>query len=264
MSSNKSVLQLEYDGSQWCGWQTQTHRNTLQDTLELAIGQFCPAESTKTVCAGRTDSGVHAVCQIVHFDIKAQRKDWVRGLNSFLPKSLSVVKSFVVSEDFHARFSALSRTYNYLILNRRHPSALYQGRTGWVFYDLDVTRMQQAAQYLLGEHDFSCFRAAQCQAKTPIRTVILCDVIRRGEFVCIKIQANAFLHHMVRNIVSALVEIGIGKCEPSWINELLETKNREVAPPTFSPDGLFLSDVEYPAEFGLVFDNALAPFGFFV
>jgi tRNA pseudouridine38-40 synthase len=257
---SRIVLQLEYDGSRWCGWQTQPQHNTLQDTLESAIQLFCPSESIKTVCSGRTDAGVHAFCQVVHFDTNLQRKDWVRGINAFLPNSMSVVKSFEVAERFHARFSALSRTYSYLILNRRHRSALCHARAGWVFYDLDVDLMSQAAQYLVGEYDFSCFRAAQCQAKTPVRNVMSCVVKRRDAFVTVVIQANAFLHHMVRNIVSALVEVGIGRRDPAWIAELIEAKNREIAPPTFAPDGLFFTDVAYPAEFALSFDRSLSLF----
>jgi tRNA pseudouridine38-40 synthase len=257
---SRIALQLSYDGSFLQGWQTQPHRQTLQDVLEKSLSLFCP-ESLKiqTTCAGRTDAGVHALYQIVHFDTLERRKDWARGINTFLPHYFSAVAFSEVSDSFHARFSAISRSYTYLILNTPNRVATFDRRCTWVFRPLDIALMQEGAQFLLGEQDFSSFRSVQCQARTPVKTIFDCRVIREKQWVVVRIKANAFLHHMVRNIVSALVEVGSLNRPPEWIRTVIEKKNREFAPATFPPNGLYLSEVEYPHTFGLTFPSFSFP-----
>ncbi|WP_033534437.1 tRNA pseudouridine(38-40) synthase TruA [Bordetella trematum] len=261
------ALGLSYDGSAWQGWQTQPHGQTVQDTLEAALGQFAgTGQPLATTCAGRTDTGVHAAMQVVHLDTDLQRRDesWVRGVNAFLPPSISVHWAQPVSEAFHARFAAESRSYVYLLWRGRVRPALWAGRAGWCFQPLDVAAMQQAAQALLGEHDFSSFRSSQCQAKHPVRTLQRLDIVERGPFLVFSLTANAFLHHMVRNIMGALLQIGQGREPVTWMAEVLGARDRRQAAPTFAPDGLYLASVAYPATFGLPgLDSAagqLAPF----
>ena len=256
------ALGIQYDGRQWQGWQTQPHRKTVQDTLEAALAKFCQ-QSVVTVCAGRTDSGVHAIEQVVHFDTEAERElfAWVRGLNAFLPATIAVRWAAEVAgatqasgaeqDAFHARFSAQARTYHYLIYNHPVRSPLWSGRSGWVFRPLRVEAMQAAAQALIGTHDFSAFRAAECQAHSPVRTMHTITLQRQGELILVTLKANAFLHHMVRNIVGSLIQVGIGNAAEAWVGEVLAARNRDLAAPTFSPDGLYLAKIDYDARWNL-------------
>lgn len=246
------ALGLAYDGSPWQGWQTQPGGITVQDTLESALGRFL-AHPTATICAGRTDTGVHALEQVVHLDTDARRapESWVRGLNALLPSSVAVQWASPVDGEFHARFSALSRTYVYVVRQARVRSPLAHGRVGWVYRPLALEPMRQAAARLLGEHDFSAFRSSQCQAASPVRTLHALDIRRQGDFFVFVFRANAFLHHMVRNLMGALLYVGQGRQEPDWIDALLRQRDRCLAAPTFSPAGLYLAGVEYPPRFGL-------------
>ncbi|MGB3290484.1 MAG: tRNA pseudouridine(38-40) synthase TruA [Burkholderiaceae bacterium] len=246
------ALGIVYDGSRWLGWQTQRGGGTVQDTLESALAQFL-AQPTGTICAGRTDTGVHALGQVVHLDTQVERRDesWVRGLNALLPDSVAVQWAQAVPDEFHARFSALSRSYIYLLRNARQRSPLMHARAGWVYHALDLERMRQAAARLVGEHDFSSFRSSQCQAASPIRKLSTLDIVQHGEYFLFTFQANAFLHHMVRNLMGALLYVGQGRQDPAWMDELLAQRDRRRAAPTFSPDGLYLAQVGYPAGFGL-------------
>jgi len=248
----RMALGVSYDGARWQGWQTQPHGSTVQDTLETALSRFL-ARPVRTVCAGRTDTGVHAVGQVVHLDTLAERRteSWVRGVNALLPQSVAVQWAQPVPDDFHARFSALSRTYIYWLRSARVRSPLTYGRAGWVHYPLELELMRQAAGRMLGEHDFSCFRSSDCQAASPIRTLHRLDIDRRGEFYIFTFKANAFLHHMVRNLMGALVYVGHGRQPPEWIDALLARRDRRLAAPTFPPDGLYLAQVEYAPEFSL-------------
>lgn len=245
------ALGIQYDGTPWHGWQTQPHGRTVQDALESALQKFCQTPVV-TTCAGRTDAGVHALAQVVHIDTLINRENfsWVRGVNAFLPSSIAVRWAVEVAggeQGFHARFSALARTYHYLIYNHPVRSPLWQARAGWVFRPLDVTQMHAAAQLLLGEHDFSAFRAAECQAASPVRHLRSIAVHRHGDRVLVTLTANAFLHHMVRNIVGSLVQVGMGNRPDVWMADLLASRQRELAAPTFSPDGLYLAKVDYDA-----------------
>lgn len=246
------ALGLEYDGRSFEGWQTQPSGQTVQDYLEAAVFQFT-GEKVKAVCAGRTDANVHATGQVIHLDTNAVRKEvsWVRGLNSYLPAECAVRWAKGVPEEFHARFSAQSRTYEYWISNEPVRSPILAGRTGWVFRPLDEEKMQEAGQYLLGEHDFSSFRAAGCQSKTPVKNIEFLNVSRRERLLKIHIKANAFLYHMVRNIVGCLVYVGTGARPVEWMEEVLEARSRQAAAPTFYPTGLYLTGVGYPEIFGL-------------
>jgi len=247
-------LGLAYDGSGWQGWQTQPHRQTVQDTLEAALGRFAGIDgSLATICAGRTDTGVHAAMQVVHLDTSLQRRaeSWVRGVNAFLPPSISVLWAQPVSDAFHARFSARSRTYHYLLWRGRVRPPLWAGRAGWCFQPLDVGAMRQAAALLLGEHDFSSFRSSQCQARHPVRTLHELDIEECGSFLVFRLRANAFLHHMVRNLLGALLQVGQGRQPVGWMSVLLAARDRRCGAATFAPDGLYLTAIEYPPEYGL-------------
>ncbi|MFU0841826.1 MAG: tRNA pseudouridine synthase A [Burkholderia sp.] len=256
----KVALGIEYCGTDFFGWQVQPTKPTVQRTVEEAIGAFL-CKPVATICAGRTDTAVHATGQVVSFDTDAARPEnsWVRGVNSFLPKSVSVRWARRVPDDFSARFSARSRTYEYWIYNSPTRSPVLWNLTGWVFRELDAEKMQQGARYLLGEHDFSSFRASECQAATPVRTVHRLEVTRRGELVGIRIEANAFLQHMVRNIIGTLVYVGTGRERPEWVADVLAAKCRDAAAPTFSPSGLYLTGVRYE-EPGLPL-GGISPFG---
>lgn len=246
------ALGLSYDGAPWQGWQTQPHRRTVQDTLELALLRFA-GQPVATICAGRTDTGVHAAQQIVHLDTLLDRPDqaWVRGVNAHLPASIAVRWAQPVSETFHARFSARSRAYVYLLIDDPVRQPTWVGRAGWSFRPLDHEAMRLGAAHLLGEHDFSSFRSSQCQAASPVRTMQALDIERRGRFVIFTVRANAFLHHMVRNIVGALVYVGQGRLAPDAIRDLLAERDRRRGAPTYAADGLYLTAVSYPGEFGL-------------
>ena len=246
------ALGVEYDGSDFAGWESQPRQRTVQATLESALSSVA-ARQVETVCAGRTDAGVHATAQVVHFDSRAERAphEWVLGANSNLPGDVSVRWASPVAENFHARYSAVCRYYRYVIQNRRERSALLRQRAAWERNPLDVGCMQAAGDHLLGEQDFSSFRAAGCQAKSPVRTVVGLEVHRRGDLVLIDIAANAFLQHMVRNVAGVLIEIGKGKREPAWARELLEARDRTRGAATAPPQGLYLSRIDYPPEDGL-------------
>jgi tRNA pseudouridine38-40 synthase len=246
------AIGLQYDGTPWQGWQTQPHGLTVQDVLQAAIRKFS-LQDIPVQCAGRTDTGVHAIGQVAHFDTDVGRtmQSWVRGVNSFLPPSIAVRWAQEVAPDFHARFSAIGRTYHYYLYNHPVRSPLLQGRAGWAFRPLDVSRMQQAAQHLVGRHDFSAFRAAQCQASSPVRSMETLQVARSGDLVCFTLTANAFLHHMVRNIVGSLIAVGSGAQPTDWIAGLLASADRTLAAPTFMPDGLYLANIDYGPNWNL-------------
>lgn len=242
------ALGLEYNGSQFCGWQHQPQGCGVQDALERALAQIA-GRAVSVVAAGRTDAGVHASAQVVHFDVEVERPltAWVRGVNAFLPAGVAVIWAQCVSNDFHARFSARSRSYRYVLLNHPVRPALNAAKVGWYHAELDVPLMQQAALWLVGEHDFSAFRAAECQAKSPVRVMQKLQVSKQGDQMFFDLTANAFLHHMVRNIVGALVYVGQGKYPPVWIAQLLQQRDRTCAAPTFAAAGLYLCQVEYDA-----------------
>lgn len=241
------ALGIEYDGSAFCGWQHQPQMPTVQETLESALKSFSTVP-LRTVCAGRTDTGVHATHQVVDFDSPVQRPltAWVRGVNAYLPSTVAVRWARFVPDDFSSRFSAVERTYEYWILNDPVRSPLLASRTGWLFRPCDEAKMQEAANLLIGEHDFSSFRASECQAKTPVRLVHEVTVKRFGRMIGIRLRANAFLHHMVRNIVGSLVYVGTGRESLSWFKEVFEAKDRTLAAPTFAASGLYLVGVKYP------------------
>ena len=252
MTTTRIAIGLEYDGSAFCGWQTQPSGCAVQDHVERALAGIAGVP-VATICAGRTDAGVHAIAQVAHFDTPVERPEtaWVRGANALLPASVAVTWARAVSDDFHARYSARRRSYRYVLLNRGVRPAADAGRVGWFHLPLDTQRMHAAAQALVGEHDFSAFRASECQAKSPVREVHAIAVKRTGDYVVMDFCANAFLHHMVRNIVGALVHVGKGAREPAWIAELLQGRDRTRAAPTFDAAGLYLSGVEYDRAFAL-------------
>jgi tRNA pseudouridine38-40 synthase len=224
----------------------------VQDALEAALASIADA-AVGVTAAGRTDRGVHARGQVVHFDTVARRPEsaWVRGVNALLPDSVAVLWSKEMPDDFHARYSAVSRTYRYLLLNRPVRAALEATRVGWFHAPLDVDAMKEAALLLLGEHDFSAFRSSECQAKTPVRTLHELHIERHGERIDFLLRANAFLHHMVRNIVGTLVYVGSGKHPPQWAREVLLSKQRSRAAPTFAAEGLYLETIEYASRWRL-------------
>lgn len=246
------ALGVEYDGAPYSGWQSQTGVLTVQDTLQAALGSVA-GERISVIAAGRTDAGVHALEQVVHFDTQADRAQtaWVRGANAHLPPHVAVLWAHAVADEFHARFSAQARSYRYWLLNRPVRPAVQSGRMGWFYKPLDIEKMQEAAQCLLGEHDFSAFRASECQAKTPVKTLSRLDIRREGDMIVFELTADAFLHHMVRNIVGCLVYVGKNKYPPAWVRELLEGRNRTRAAPTFAPDGLYLTRIQYDAKWNL-------------
>jgi tRNA pseudouridine38-40 synthase len=246
------ALGLEYDGRAFCGWQHQPGGCSVQDHLEAALARFVDAP-VKAVAAGRTDAGVHAAAQVVHFDSPVSREEfsWVRGPNSFLDSRLRVLWAREVAVAFHARYSARSRTYRYVLLNEPVAPGLWHGRVGWFHRHLDEEAMARAAAMLVGEHDFSAFRDAECQARTPVRTMHEATVERAGNLVVFSFRANAFLHHMVRNLVGTLVYVGVGRNGPDWVRELIAARDRRLAAPTFPPDGLYLTAIEYDSAFGL-------------
>jgi tRNA pseudouridine38-40 synthase len=240
------ALGLEYDGGPFHGWQTQPAGNTVQDALEAALAQIA-CEPVPVTCAGRTDRGVHACGQVVHFDSGAERPDtaWVRGVNGYLPESIAVLWARRVDKDFHARYSARSRTYRYVLVSRAVRPALASRYAGWTHAPLDLAAMNDAARHLLGEHDFSAFRSSECQAKTAVRTLHELRLERQGDRIDFVLRANAFLHHMVRNIVGTLVHVGKGARAPGWVLDVLRSRDRGRAAATFGPEGLYLESVEY-------------------
>jgi len=246
------ALGIEYDGTDFLGWQRLSHGNTVQGALEAALSKVA-AQPVEVTCAGRTDAGVHGRCQVVHFDAPVERamRGWLLGATSNLPTGVAVLWAQPVADEFHARFSARSRRYRYTILNRPIRAALDARYVTWERQPLDAARMHAAAQALLGEHDFSAFRAVSCQAAHPRRCVLAVSVRREGEQVIVEIEANAFLHHMVRNIVGSLLPVGRGERPVAWVGELLAGRNREVAGPTAPSSGLTFLGPRYEAHWGL-------------
>jgi tRNA pseudouridine38-40 synthase len=241
------ALGIEYNGHGYYGWQAQQGLPTIQATLETALSKVAN-EPIMLFCAGRTDANVHATGQVVHFDTRAKRHidAWIWGTNSHLPPSIVVKWARHVDYSFHARFTATARRYRYIIYNNPVRPAILSTRVTWHYYPLDIERMREAGKYLLGEQDFSSFRSSQCNSKSPMRNVTEFNVSRQGDFIYLDIQANAFLHHMVRNITGSLVKIGSDYKDPKWMLEVLQAKSRRVAAETAPADGLYLTRVEYP------------------
>ena len=246
------AMGVEYDGSHFVGWQSQREGETVQQNVEKALSKVAN-HPVKIFCAGRTDTGVHANEQVIHFETTASRKNysWLSGCNTYLPKSISILWAVEVPESFHARFSATQRTYRYTILNRKIRPSILNNYVSFISYPLDEVRMQQAAQHLLGTHDFTSYRTVNCQAKSPVRTLQKLDVTREGEFIHLDLQADGFLHHMVRNIAGVLIKIGAGNADIDWSKEVLEHRNRCLGGVTASSKGLYLKKITYPDEFDL-------------
>lgn len=242
----KIAIGIEYDGSRFHGWQSQPSGETVQDRLEGAIATVA-GEPVRLAAAGRTDAGVHALGQVAHFETNAVRPEsaWVRGVNTLLAQAVAVQWAAPVADDFHARYSAISRTYRYVLYNHPVRPALHHGRVGWFHLPLDVDAMRTALVPLAGEHDFSAFRSSECQAKSPVRILRSWSLQRHGAYLCFEFTANGFLHHMVRNIVGCLVYVGKGKHPPGWLAGVLAGRDRRQAAPTFPPDGLYLTAVDY-------------------
>ncbi|HMN94566.1 MAG TPA: tRNA pseudouridine(38-40) synthase TruA [Hydrogenophaga sp.] len=247
------ALGISYHGGAYDGWQSQPGGRTVQDHLEGALARFLAVPAVSTLCAGRTDAGVHGLNQVVHFDTPLSRPQnaWVRGTNSFLPPDIAVQWAREVSESFHARASARSRRYAYLLLESPVRPSVDSGQVGWVFRPLSMEPMREAAQALIGEHDFSSFRAAQCQAHTPVKHMLRIEIARRGAYWRFEFEATAFLHHMIRNIMGCLIAIGTGNRSPGWMAEVLAARSRDAAAPTFSPDGLYFLGPVYDPVFNL-------------
>jgi len=252
VGGTRLVVALEYDGRDYCGFQSQPSGCSVQDALERALAAIA-GQPIRVTPAGRTDAGVHATSQIVHFDAPVARPltAWVRGVNAHLPSSSSVLWCNAIGPHFHARFAARARHYTYLLLDRPERPGLLCGRIGWHHAALDVEAMHDAAQQLVGTHDFSSFRAAGCQAKSPVKTLVRLDVSRAGRIVRFDVGADAFLQHMIRNIVGALVDIGTGKRPREWVGELLHAADRTRGPRTFAADGLYFTGADYDARFEL-------------
>jgi len=246
------ALGLEYDGSRFCGWQSQAPGCGVQDALERALESIAGVP-LRVVTAGRTDAGVHALGQVAHFDAPVERplSAWVRGVNSELPDAVAVLWAQPVEAEFHARFSAVRRSYLYLLLNDPVRPALLAGRVGWFHLPLDLGAMQEAARFLQGRQDFSAFRAAECQAKSPVKELYRAEVTRQGGFIQFDFCANAFLHHMVRNMVGCLVYVGKGAQAPGWLAEVLRGRDRRLAAPTFAADGLYFLGPHYEPKWGV-------------
>lgn len=246
------ALAVEYNGSKFCGWQRQKHCKSVQSVVETALSEVAN-EPIELTCAGRTDAGVHAIAQFVHFDTNAVRPDkaWSMGTNALMEKSVSVHWVSRVNDDFHARYNAIGRRYRYIIFNRKSRPALESGRMTWVHQHLDADAMHAAGKYLVGEHDFSAFRAAGCQAKHAIRKINSLTVHRDGEKVIVEVSANAFLHNMVRIITGNLIRVGKYEVSPDWIGELLEKKDRTLGGITADPDGLYFLGAQYPEQYNI-------------
>lgn len=253
---------VEYNGAGFHGWQQQPHARSVQGDVQAALSKVAN-HPVQVVCAGRTDSGVHATMQVIHFDSEAPRTlySWLMGVNANLPSDVCVLWVKEVNEEFHARFSARLRCYRYVILNRHISSALLRHRASWDYRPLDEKRMNEAAGILVGEHDFSSFRATGCQANSPIRTIHRLEVTRSGLFLYIDVQANAFLHHMVRNIAGVLMTVGCGEKEVAWVDEVLALRDRAQSGVTAPADGLYLVGVGYPENFLLETSGMLPSFG---
>jgi tRNA pseudouridine38-40 synthase len=246
------ALGISYHGQAYEGWQSQPSRRTVQDRLEEALGRFA-TQPISTLCAGRTDAGVHALMQVVHFDTPLHREEfsWVRGTNRFLPSDIAVQWARPVPDKFHSRASAIARRYAYIVLESPVRPSVDAGRAGWVFRPLDETAMRQAAAHLIGQHDFSSFRASACQARSPVKTMTRVEVARRGAYWRFDFEADAFLHHMIRNIMGCLLVVGQGQQRPDWIRDVLAARSRDAAAPTFAPDGLYFLGPVYDPKWQL-------------
>ncbi len=246
------ALGVSYNGQAYQGWQSQLSRQTAQDQLELALGKFT-GQRVSTLCAGRTDAGVHGLMQVVHFDTALEREtnSWVRGTNAFLPRDMAVEWAQVMPQEFHCRASALSRRYAYIVMESPVRPSLDASRVGWSFRSLDLLVMQAAALHLLGEHDFTSFRASACQALSPVKTLQRIDISQRGAYWRFEFEANAFLHHMIRNIMGCLIAVGYHKYPPEWVKDVLLARDRDAAAPTYSPNGLYFLGPRYAAHWGL-------------
>ncbi|MBH9553087.1 tRNA pseudouridine(38-40) synthase TruA [Inhella gelatinilytica] len=242
------ALGVSYRGQNYLGWQSQPNGKTVQDHLEKALAQFAD-EPIRTICAGRTDTGVHGLNQVVHFDTTRDRElfSWVRGVNRYLPPDMAVQWSVFPPEDFHARNHARARRYAYLLLESAVRPAMEAGGVGWVFRPLNQAEMQAAAVHLVGEHDFSAFRAAECQAASPVKQLRRIEIARRGAYWRFEFEASAFLHHMVRNLMGALIAVGAGTRPADWVRDVLASRDRSQSAPTFSPDGLYFLGPRYDA-----------------
>ncbi len=257
----KIAIGVSYDGAGFEGWQSQPSGNTIQDHLEQALGRIAGAQ-TRVVGAGRTDAGVHACAQVAHFETEALRPDsaWVRGANSALPEAIAVQWAVPVRQSFHARYSAVERSYRYVLYNHPVRPSVAGGHCGWYHAPLDLDRMWRAAVALVGEHDFSAFRSSECQAKSPVRIMRAVEIFRRGPYLLFDFCANAFLHHMVRNMVGSLLYVGKGKHPPEWMQTLLAGRDRRVAAPTAAAAGLYLRGVSYGKEWALPGFASMMPF----
>ncbi len=246
------ALGISYNGQAYEGWQSQLSGRTVQDRLEAALGRFT-TQRVSTVCAGRTDAGVHALMQVIHFDTDLQRDNtsWVRGTNRYLPPDIAVEWALPVPDSFHSRASAVARRYSYVLLESKVRPSIDAGRVGWVFRPLDGDAMRAAAQYLIGEHDFSSFRASACQALSPVKTLSRIEIRQRGAYWRFDFEANAFLHHMIRNLMGCILVVGQGQQPPDWIREVLQARDRDAAAPTFSPAGLYFLGPVYSPHWGL-------------
>jgi tRNA pseudouridine38-40 synthase len=254
------ALVLSYDGTSFNGWQSQSHGNGVQNHVERALSDIA-GEGIKIVCAGRTDTGVHATNQVIHFDTQAERKlnAWTRGVNSVLPDGIASHHALLVDENFHARFAAKRRRYQYFIYRAPTRLPIMHQRAAWVFREIDVAKLELACQSLVGEHDFTSFRSSDCQAKTPVRTMHSVKVRELGALISVEFIANAFLHHMIRNLMGALLYVAMGKQELGWIESLLALRDRTKAAPTFAPEGLYFTGVDYGLEHPLNRVTWLAP-----
>lgn len=258
----KIALGIEYSGTSYSGWQRQKHCPSVQQHVEEAVSRVAN-ENIVVQCAGRTDRGVHALHQIVHFETEVSRHmhSWVLGSNVHLPQDISILWAKPVDKDFNARFSASSRTYLYVILNRVSRPGLLQHKVAWQSRPLDADRMAQAAVCLKGEHDFTSYRAIECQASNPVRRIRHISIKRQGDYIFMRVEANAFLHHMVRNIAGVLIDIGTGKADIDWSRQVLQARDRTLGGVTAPADGLYLLDVTYPQHFEIpVFDELNCPF----
>ena len=248
----KLVLGIEYDGSAYCGWQRQSHSPSVQAEVEQALS-YVANKPVELVCAGRTDTAVHACEQVVHFetDVERSNRSWLLGANCRMPKNIRILWVHPIALSFHARFSAIARSYRYIIQNSSVPGALFHDKVCWEHRELDAMLMHEAAQQLVGEHNFNAFRASGCQAKSPVRTIEYLNIVRRGEFLYLDIKANAFLHHMVRNLAGSLMSIGAGEHDANWLLQVLKSKDRRQAAKTASAAGLYFVQAFYPEEFDL-------------
>jgi tRNA pseudouridine38-40 synthase len=246
------ALGISYHGTAYEGWQSQASGRTVQDRLEAALADFT-AQPVSTICAGRTDAGVHGLMQVAHFDTELERDEfsWIRGTNRFLPADIAVQWARLVPQAFHSRASAVSRRYCYVLLESSVRPSVDAGRVGWVFRPLDAASMREASAVLLGQHDFTSFRASSCQARSPVKTMRCIDISRRGAYWRFDFEADAYLHHMIRNIMGCLIAVGQGQKQPAWMKDVLAARDRDAAAPTFAPDGLYFLGPVYATHWGL-------------